>query len=101
MADTTVPAVNPPLPFEQFIGSAVRWGMAFVGSWLLEQGLTNASTTGAFIEAGTGIVMALTALGWAFFQKWLAEKTRVTQVHAALSLPAGSTLKDLHSALGA
>lgn len=85
---------NPPLPFAELIGSAVRWGMTFVGSWLLEQGLTNPDTTEAVITGGAGVIMAGIALLWGQAQKWLNQKA----LHTALVLPAGSTIADLKAA---
>jgi hypothetical protein len=68
--------------------------MTFIGSWLLDKGITDPSSTEAVVSAGVGIAMGVVALGWTMLQKWLAAKA----LHTALVLPAGSTVADLAKA---
>lgn len=75
MTDIQPPAaVSSQLPWQAIIGSGARWVMTFVGSWLLERGITDPASTEALVSAGAGIAMGLAALGWSLLQKWLAAK---------------------------
>ncbi len=73
------------------IGSIIRWGLAFVGGYLVSHGIWTSEENASYVAAGAA---AGAALIWGLYQKY---RTRIT-ILKALNAPAGSSEEQVRRA---
>jgi len=69
------------------IGTAVRWLLTIVATWLVSAGILQAGTQAEWMA---GVAVGLVALIWGLYQKYISNRL----LKAALNLPAGATVAE-------
>lgn len=78
--------------FGEILGSFIRWALAIVGGWLVQQGIWTAEDATKWI---TGLTLTLVALAWSAWQKY-GNRLKIVK---ALSTPGVMSEKSLEAAI--